>query len=100
MGASSDAKEEIGMSCKGEAYSNGVEMDTDDDEILKSTSIHELGEKFLKLFCKKAAVSFSNPMPDSWKLNEIFETNIVIATLSCFGYRLKRVDNFLFRAIS
>lgn len=60
MGASSDAKEEIGMSSKGEAYSNGVEMDTDDDEFLESTSIHELGEKFLKIFCKKAAVSFFN----------------------------------------
>ena len=38
----------------------GVEMDTSDDEFLESTSIHDLGENFLKFFCKKVVVSFLN----------------------------------------
>ena len=35
-------------------------MDTSDDEFLESTSIHDLGENFLKFFCKKVVVSFLN----------------------------------------
>lgn len=60
MGASSDAKEDIGMSSKAEKFSNGVEMEIDDDDFLELNSIYDLGEKFLKTFCKKAAMSFFN----------------------------------------
>ncbi|KAM1330099.1 hypothetical protein FF1_042788 [Malus domestica] len=64
MGASSDAKGDIGMSSKGESFTNGVDMDIDDsdydDEYDYSTSLQDLGEGFLKNFCKEAATSFFN----------------------------------------
>ncbi|KAK9947904.1 hypothetical protein M0R45_003500 [Rubus argutus] len=62
MGASSDAKGEIGMSSKGKGFSNGDidSMDIDDDELDDSTSIHDLGEVNLKDFCKEASISFFN----------------------------------------
>ncbi|PRQ32071.1 putative DNA-directed RNA polymerase [Rosa chinensis] len=61
IGASSVAKGDIGMSSKGESFSNWVDMDIDDDyESVDLTSIHNLGEAFLKDFCKEASVSFFN----------------------------------------
>ncbi|KAJ7966268.1 DNA-directed RNA polymerase subunit beta [Quillaja saponaria] len=54
MGVSADVadvKDEI-FTSKGGKYSNRVDMDID------STSIHELGQEFLKKFCKEASVSF------------------------------------------
>lgn len=65
MGASSDAKGEIGMSSKGKGFSNGnidiMDIDDDDDEELDdTTSIHDLGEVNLKDFCKEASISFFN----------------------------------------
>ncbi|KAM5585363.1 hypothetical protein ABKV19_004653 [Rosa sericea] len=49
------------MSSKGESFSNRVDMDIhDDDESVDSTSIHDLGEAFLKDFCKEASLSFFN----------------------------------------
>lgn len=64
MGASSDAKGDIGMSSKGESFSDIADMDIDDngydDDYDYSTSIHDLGEGFLKIFCKEAAIAFFN----------------------------------------
>lgn len=61
MGASSDAKEDIGMSSsKGAKFSNVGDMDIDDDEVIELTDIHDLGEEFLKIFCKEASMCFFN----------------------------------------
>ncbi|KAL4302856.1 hypothetical protein GQ457_10G002960 [Hibiscus cannabinus] len=62
MGASPDSKGDIGMSSTAtEKFANGNDMDIDedDDEMFdESFSVRELGEEFLKNFCRKAAVSF------------------------------------------
>lgn len=61
MGASSDAKDDVGMSStKGEKFSKGGDMDIDDDEFGESTGIHDLGEEFLKKFCKEVSICFFN----------------------------------------
>ncbi|XP_015884035.3 DNA-directed RNA polymerases IV and V subunit 2 [Ziziphus jujuba] len=68
MGASSDAKEDIAMSSKGEKVYNGVDMDfdddeDDDDEFIEPTGIEDLGEDMredLKKFCKEASIQFFN----------------------------------------
>ncbi|PQQ21027.1 DNA-directed RNA polymerases IV and V subunit 2-like [Prunus yedoensis var. nudiflora] len=64
MGASSDAKGDIGMSSKGESFSDIADMDIDDngydDDYDYSTSIRDLGEGFLKNFCTEAAIAFFN----------------------------------------
>ncbi|OAY53599.1 DNA-directed RNA polymerases IV and V subunit 2 [Manihot esculenta] len=72
MGASVDAMEEdIGTSSKGEKLPNGLDMemdfeddDEDDEEedefIDLTTSLSDLGEGFLKDFCKRAATLFFN----------------------------------------
>ncbi|XP_057957575.1 DNA-directed RNA polymerases IV and V subunit 2 [Malania oleifera] len=62
MGAS-DVKEDLGMSSKGMSSKsgklpNGVEMDTDEDEEVDFVGVHELGEEFLKNFCRKASSVF------------------------------------------
>ena len=64
MGASSDPKEDIAMSSKGEKFSNVTEMDIDvdddDDEFMEPTSLKDLGEVFLVKFCKDASMAFFN----------------------------------------
>ncbi|PON74552.1 DNA-directed RNA polymerase, subunit [Parasponia andersonii] len=65
MGASSDPKEDIAMSSKGEKFSNATEMDLDDDdddndEFMELTSVKDLGEVFLQKFCKDASMAFFN----------------------------------------
>lgn len=60
MGASSNAKEDIAMSSKGENISGQDDMDSDDNGFTDPTSLCDLGEEFLKTFCRKAAVSFFN----------------------------------------
>ena len=64
MGASSDAKGDIGVSGKGEKFSNSFDMDIDDDiedeEFSETTSIKDLGQDFLQKFCKDASMSFFN----------------------------------------
>lgn len=60
MGASSNAKEDIGMSNQGEKFSSQDDMDIDDNEVTESSSICDLGEEFLKSFCRKASMSFFN----------------------------------------
>lgn len=59
MGPSPDAKKELGMSSKGDKYSNGMDIDTDDDdEVNRLNSILDLGDDFLKKFCLKASMFF------------------------------------------
>ncbi|XVF48281.1 hypothetical protein PTKIN_Ptkin03bG0177400 [Pterospermum kingtungense] len=61
MGASPDPKENLGMSSKGEKVANGtgMDIDEDDDDVFDEfCSVQELGEDFLRLFCRKAAVAF------------------------------------------
>ncbi|KAL6221924.1 hypothetical protein ACLB2K_005316 [Fragaria x ananassa] len=65
MGASPDANGDIGMSSKGKGFYNGDfddmdidDLDFDDEEVEDSTTLHDLGELFLKEFCKEASVSF------------------------------------------
>ncbi|GAV84304.1 RNA_pol_Rpb2_6 domain-containing protein/RNA_pol_Rpb2_7 domain-containing protein/RNA_pol_Rpb2_2 domain-containing protein/RNA_pol_Rpb2_1 domain-containing protein/RNA_pol_Rpb2_3 domain-containing protein/RNA_pol_Rpb2_4 domain-containing protein/RNA_pol_Rpb2_5 domain-containing protein [Cephalotus follicularis] len=60
MGASSDAKEDIGMSSKGGKPLNVVDVDTDEDECFDSISVHEVGLELLKNFCRKASMAFFN----------------------------------------
>ena len=62
MGASPDAKENVGMSSKGEKLANGTDMDVDEDDDVfdELFSVQQLGEEFLRSFCRKAAVSFFN----------------------------------------
>ncbi|XWS72757.1 hypothetical protein CRYUN_Cryun02cG0068400 [Craigia yunnanensis] len=62
MGASPDAKENVGMSSKGEKLANGTDMDLDEDYDVcdELFSVQQLGEEFLRSFCRKAAVSFFN----------------------------------------
>ncbi|KAF4348957.1 hypothetical protein CsatB_008552 [Cannabis sativa] len=65
MGASSDPKEDIAMSSKGDKFSNTTEMDIDDDDddfdddkCMEPASIKHLGAGFLQKFCKDASVAF------------------------------------------
>ncbi|GMI89262.1 OVEREXPRESSOR OF CATIONIC PEROXIDASE 1, DEFECTIVE IN MERISTEM SILENCING 2 [Hibiscus trionum] len=61
MGASPDGKGDIGMSSTAsEKFANGIDMDIDEDDDMfdESFSVNELGEEFLRNFCRKAAVSF------------------------------------------
>ncbi|KAL6985162.1 DNA-directed RNA polymerases IV and V subunit 2 [Sarracenia purpurea var. burkii] len=50
---------EPGPSTKGDKLSNGdVHMDFDDEDLMDLTAIHDLGEEFLKNFCRKTSISF------------------------------------------
>ncbi|MBA0821078.1 hypothetical protein Goarm_017956, partial [Gossypium armourianum] len=65
MGASPDGKGNVGMgSTSGEKFANGTDLnmdiDEDDDVFDELVSVQELGEEFLRNFCRKAAVSFFN----------------------------------------
>ncbi|TYH61269.1 hypothetical protein ES332_D07G039500v1 [Gossypium tomentosum] len=65
MGASPDGKGNVGMgSTSGEKFANGTDLnmdiDEDDDVFDELISVQELGEEFLRNFCRKAAVSFFN----------------------------------------
>nr|KJB07693.1 hypothetical protein B456_001G037900 [Gossypium raimondii] len=65
MGASPDGKGNGGMgSTSGEKFANGTDLnmdiDEDDDVFDELVSVQELGEEFLRNFCRKAAVSFFN----------------------------------------
>ncbi|KAA8515253.1 hypothetical protein F0562_018517 [Nyssa sinensis] len=55
-----DLFEDLGMSSKGDKIQNGTEdSDLDDGDLIDSTAaIHDLGEDFLRTFCRKASVSF------------------------------------------
>ncbi|XAR56039.1 DNA-directed RNA polymerase [Bertholletia excelsa] len=54
-----DILDDPGTSSKGEKQPNGpVLMDLDDDDMMDSMAIRDLGEEFLRSFCRKAAVSF------------------------------------------
>ncbi|KAF4373737.1 hypothetical protein G4B88_002241, partial [Cannabis sativa] len=62
---SSDSKEGVAMSSKGETFSNTTDMDVGDDdfdngEFMKpvNASITNLGADFLQKFCKEASVAF------------------------------------------
>lgn len=47
------------LSLMAERISNGDDMDLDDD-LFEPPSVHDLGTKFLKNFCKKASMAFFN----------------------------------------
>ncbi|KAK8559872.1 hypothetical protein V6N13_016605 [Hibiscus sabdariffa] len=61
MGASPDGKGNGRMSdAASEKYASGTNMDIDDDLFDEMFSVQELGEEFLRNFCRKTAVSFFN----------------------------------------
>ncbi|XP_059638452.1 DNA-directed RNA polymerases IV and V subunit 2-like isoform X2 [Cornus florida] len=54
-----DMFEDVGTSSKGGNLHNGTaDMDLDDEDLVDSAAIHDLGEEFLSDFCKKASTSF------------------------------------------
>lgn len=56
----SGAKDDIEMNSEPEDLSPGTDMDTDDDDYSEPVNIHDLGETFLKDFCKKSSMAFFN----------------------------------------
>ncbi|KAG5563017.1 hypothetical protein RHGRI_005684 [Rhododendron griersonianum] len=50
--------EEPGTSSKAEKSNGDMLIDTDDDELMDPTSIHDLGAEFLKNVCRKVSMSF------------------------------------------
>ncbi|KAL5545159.1 hypothetical protein UlMin_008943 [Ulmus minor] len=67
MGASPEGKGDVGMSSKAHYFPDmdldidelfESDVDIDDDESAEQTSLHELGEDFLKNFCKETSMSF------------------------------------------
>ncbi|GAB4842714.1 DNA-directed RNA polymerases IV and V subunit 2 [Ancistrocladus abbreviatus] len=61
MGA--DAKEDLGTSSNGKVLWNDMDVDSDDDDdddddIMDSTNWDDLGEPFLRIFCRKASSAF------------------------------------------
>ncbi|XP_021890660.1 DNA-directed RNA polymerase D subunit 2b [Carica papaya] len=58
MGASSDAKKDIGMTRKGLESSDGDDVDMNDLDHIEQVNIHDLGEDFLKKLCRNASISF------------------------------------------
>ncbi|GLU01242.1 hypothetical protein SLE2022_185550 [Rubroshorea leprosula] len=62
MGVLQSSKEEIGTSSKDDkdklSDEGDMDIDDDDDDIFDDFSVRQLGEEYLKGFCRKAAMSF------------------------------------------